>query len=78
MKNEHSNSIEKNRNKNMNIFYSIFNVVLVYQGLLFRPNIRKRIRRKPKKRGMALPAKNLTSISAFQFLNGQTSELSYG
>ena len=54
MKNEHSNSIEKNRNKNMNIFYSIFNVVLVYQGLLFRPNIRKRIRRKPKKKGDGL------------------------
>ena len=31
-----------------------------------------------KKRGMALPAKNLTLISAFQFLNGQASELSYG
>ena len=48
LKNEHSNSIEKNRNKNMNIFLSIlyilliqiwmltFNVVLGYQGLLFR------------------------------------------
>ena len=31
-----------------------------------------------KKRGMALPAKNLSLISAFQFLNGQASELSYG
>ena len=49
LKNEHSNSIEKNRNKDMNIFYSIlcilliqicecltFNVVLGYRGLLFR------------------------------------------
>ena len=56
--------------------------VCVFLGFFFnptdRPNIRKRIRRKPKKRGMALPAKNVTSISAFQFLNGQASELSYG
>ena len=49
LKNEHSNSIEKNRNKSMNIFRSIlyillipicrmltFNVVLGYQGLPFR------------------------------------------
>ena len=50
LKNEHGNSIEKNRNKNVNIFHSIlyilliqicewrltFNVVLGYQGLLFQ------------------------------------------
>ena len=44
LKNEHSNSIEKNRNKNRDIFYrilgilliQIFNVILGYQDLLFR------------------------------------------
>ena len=50
LKNQHGNSKEKNRNKNMNIFHSIlsllliqicecrltFNVVLGYQGLLFQ------------------------------------------
>ena len=47
LKNEHSNSVEKNRNKNRNIFYSIlcilliqickcFNVILGYQGLILR------------------------------------------
>ena len=46
LKNKHSNSIEKNRNKSWNIFCSIlcipnmwmltFNVILGYQGLLFQ------------------------------------------
>ena len=52
LKNEHSNSIEKDRNKNRNVFYSIlcffvnpimwiltFNVILGYQGLLFRDSL---------------------------------------
>ena len=29
LKNEHSNSIEKNRNKNMNIFHSILYILLI-------------------------------------------------